>query len=131
MIDEAKLMEEADKALAGSHPWVSGTRVGCAIIAECQDGTVQTFSGANIEGQWMTSIHAEVSALSRMVNGGGRRILEVAIVAPQCERFTPCGACLDWLMQFSDKKTVLLSLGKDGAVKRYYVSEMYPQYPTK
>ena len=61
MID---LLAAAWVAREAAYPHKSGTKVGCAI----RTTTGAVYYGWNVEGLWMTSIHAEVSAISFSVD---------------------------------------------------------------
>lgn len=120
---EGFLLKEAWKARELAYPWKSGTKVGCAILSK--DNNV--FIGYNIEGLWMTSIHAEVCAISKMV-GANERGVAIALVA-ETEFFTPCGACLDWLVQFCEWDSIVLIQNKYGEIKDFRLGALTPFYP--
>ncbi len=126
-MERSELLEIAWGAREFADPWKSGTKVGCAI--ECEDGSI--VAGFNIEGLWMTSIHAEVCAITKLV-GQKQLAIRVAIVA-KTESFTPCGACLDWLMQFSSKNgCVVITENKHGEIKEFKLREdLCPHYPAQ
>jgi len=65
-----------------------------------------------------------------MIAAGDRKIVAVAIAAER-ERFTPCGACLDWIFQFADPETceVYCQSTPNGAVLRYRLGDLMPFYP--
>src|SRR5580692_2283818 len=72
------------------------TKVGCAVLAD--DGRI--FVGCNVEHRFRShDVHAEVNAISSMVAGGSARVRAI-VVAAKREFFVPCGACMDWIMQF-------------------------------
>ncbi len=82
--------------LARAHARVlGGTAVGCAVL-----GRAGKFSqGCNIEHRFRShDIHAEVNAISSMVTTGETELRAIAIAAER-ERFSPCGACLDWIFE--------------------------------
>jgi len=123
-METQELLEIAWGARGSAWPWKSGTKVGCAI--ECSDGSIVV--GSNIEGLWMTSIHAEVSAITKVVEKK-QLAVKVAIVA-KTKSFTPCGACLDWLMQFSTKDCLVITENKQGEIREYRLREdLCPNYP--
>lgn len=122
MIDY-ELLAEASRARDKAYPWKTGTKVGCAI--RTKGGSM--VSGWNIEGLWMTSIHAEVVAVCQLV-GENKRGTKIAIVA-EAKAFTPCGACLDWLIQFCDEDSQVITQNKYKEVKIYKLSELIPYYP--
>ncbi|WP_363326119.1 hypothetical protein [uncultured Pseudokineococcus sp.] len=71
------------------------TRVGCAVLSI--DGGI--WGGCNVEHRFRShDVHAEVNALSSMVANGGTQALAL-LVAAERRRFTPCGACLDWIFE--------------------------------
>lgn len=117
------LLNEARLASKNAIPVRSGIKVGCAIELLGDEVVL----GWNIEGLWQTSLHAEVSAISRIKYTEKHKIQRIAIYAQDVD-FTPCGACLDWLMMFSDEHTILLtSNGKQE--KTYLLKDLYPNYP--
>jgi cytidine deaminase len=107
-----------------AYPHKSGTKVGCAILSDKNN----PYCGWNIEGLWMTSIHAEVNAISKMDVRSGEKIKIIAVVA-ETESFTPCGACMDWIMQFSNDKTIVITQNKHKEVKKYTLNKLVPNYP--
>jgi cytidine deaminase len=117
------LLIKAKEASKNAIPVRSEIRVGCAI--ELSGGRIVT--GWNIEGLWQTSLHAEVSAISKIKTTDKRAIQRVAIYAKGVD-FTPCGACLDWLMMFCNYHTILLT-SNGRKEKAYRVHDLYPGYP--
>ena len=108
------LLEKARLASLNAIPVRSGIKVGCAI--ELLGGEI--IHGWNIEGLWQTSLHAEVSAISRIKFTDKYKIKRIGIYAKDVD-FTPCGACLDWLMMFSDSNTILHT--DNGSVQKTYL----------
>ncbi len=122
-----KLIQSAWSARDHAQPGEDGTMVGCAIKA--YSGRI--FKGWNIRGLWGTSIHAEVCAISQLV-GSGENGIAVAVAA-DVEMFTPCGACLDWLMQFcvTDAPITVCNLESPEGHTTVLLSELYPLYPRR
>ena len=118
-----ELLKIAWNAMELAYPWKSGTRVGCAIRGE--NGEIVT--GFNIEGLWMTSVHAEVTAIMELIRKQTRGI-EIALVA-KTEFFTPCGACFDWLIQFCKPESPIHIQNKRGEINTFVLQELYPSYP--
>jgi cytidine deaminase len=102
------------------------TKVGCAILSD--DGRI--FGGCNAEHRFRChDIHAEVNAISSMVAAGGRHIKAVLIVAER-DRFTPCGGCMDWIMQFGSESTVVaFQAAQNGIFQKYTAGQLMPHYP--
>jgi len=120
---EQKLLDKAWEAREYAYPWKSGTKVGCAIYTE-KGSIVQ---GWNIEGLWMTSIHAEVAAIVQLVKDGSKGIA-IAITS-ETKFFTPCGSCLDWLFQFCHKDSPVLIQNYDRKIYRFVLKDLCPYYP--
>jgi len=105
---------------------LGNTKVGAALRAD--DGRV--FSGCNVEHQFRChDVHAEVNAIASMVAGGSNKIIAMLIVAER-ERFTPCGGCMDWILQFGSKNTIVaFQARRKGRFHRYSARELMPFYP--
>ena len=103
-----------------------GTKVGCAVLTA--DGRV--FLGCNVEHRFRChDVHAEVNAISSMAASGGRLVQAIVVVADR-ERFTPCGGCMDWIMQFgSDETIIAFQAVPDGPMSQYSAGELMPYYP--
>ena len=90
-------LSEAAWAVRESASIIGKTKVGCAL----QTSSGVTVVGCNIEQRFRShDVHAEVNAISSMVAAGEREITYLLVVADR-RRFTPCGACMDWIMQFA------------------------------
>ena len=73
-----------------AHVPYSSFPVGAAILSE----TGKIYAGCNIENAaYPEGWCAETSAISHMIVGGERRIVEIAVVAEKMARITPCGGC--------------------------------------
>jgi cytidine deaminase len=127
-IDDSLLQELASAAWKSrENAYVIGpTKVGCAVLGS--GGKI--FAGCNIEHRFRShDIHAEVNAISTMVANGCKSI-SVILIAAERDRFTPCGACMDWIMQFGTADTLVLFQGKrNGEIQRYTSAQLMPYYP--
>ncbi|WP_411742514.1 cytidine deaminase family protein [Rhodococcus sp. IEGM 1318] len=105
---------------------IGTTAVGCAVLSD--SGAI--WSGCNIEHQFRShDIHAEVNAIGNMISGGEKR-LRIVLIAAQRERFSPCGACLDWIFEFADPECRVIWQGQPGGpLNSKYVRELMPFYP--
>lgn len=123
---EKQLSEQAWRAR--NNAVARKTKVGCALTA---GGKI--FSGCNIEHDWCNSLHAEVVAMSKAVSNGFTDI-EFVLIASDREAFTPCGACIDWLMQFcKEPSKVIVGYQNNPAneVVWFYLTSLMPHYPKK
>lgn len=106
---------------------IGPTKVGCSVLSERS----KIYSGCNVEHRYRShDVHAEVNAITSMIAEGERRLLALAVVAER-ERFTPCGACLDWIFQFADPETcvVFCQAEKNGRVTEYVLKDLMPFHP--
>ena len=104
-----------------------GIPVGASMLTRHQS----IFSGANIEGKWRTSLHAEMNAIAHMCQAGEREIEAMALVTVR-DGFGPCGACLDWLMYLGGPDTEVLTQGNEDTPEIYVIRELrelVPYYP--
>lgn len=102
------------------------TLVGAAVMDE--DGDVHI--GCNVEHKFRShDVHAEVNALSSMVAAGKRRVVAVLVAADR-EFFSPCGSCMDWIMELGGPETAVgVQNIPGGPVKTWTASELMPYYP--
>lgn len=105
---------------------LGNTKVGCSVLTD----RGRVFGGCNVEHMFRChDVHAEVNAISSMVSSGDRTIIAVVIVAER-DRFTPCGGCMDWIMQFGSEDTVVaFQPERGGPLQRYSAHELMPHYP--
>jgi cytidine deaminase len=103
------------------------TKVG-AVVYSYEDEKM--FSGCNVEHRFRShDIHAEVNAISSLVVAGTKTFDMVLIVALR-DKFTPCGSCMDWIMEVSGPKCKIMFQGKpDGEICVYTAAELMPHYP--
>jgi cytidine deaminase len=102
------------------------TKVGAALYSDDH----KIFSGCNVEQVFRShDIHAEVNSISNMVTAGYKKFYAILIVAER-KRFTPCGSCMDWIMQFggNDCKVGYQS-EKSGKITIHAARELMPFYP--
>lgn len=97
--------------------------VGAAI--EGPDG--RTWAGANFENvSFGATICAERAAVAGMVAEGGKEISRLAVVT--ADGGTPCGACLQVLLEFApDPHNVDILVSDDsGNIAEYKLAELIP-----
>jgi cytidine deaminase len=102
------------------------TKVGAAALSS--SGAVSI--GCNVEHKFRShDIHAETNAISSMAATGQHVMVAIAVVAER-ERFTPCGACLDWIWEFGGEHCmVIIQNTPGGAVEVLSASDLMPHYP--
>jgi cytidine deaminase len=105
---------------------VGKTKVGCAIRTR----SGQVFAGCNVEHRFRChDVHAEINAITTMVASGERDPL-VFVIAAERDRFTPCGGCMDWIMQFGGPSAVVAFQSAPGSPFTIHTAkELMPYYP--
>ena len=112
---------------ARSHAKVyGGTKVGCADLS----ASGQVYVGCNVEHRFRShDIHAEVNAIGAMVATGDSVLTAILVVAER-ERFTPCGACMDWIFELAGPDCLVGFQPAPGApIQKYTAHELMPSYP--
>jgi cytidine deaminase len=101
-------------------------KVGCAVLSAAG----RLFSGCNVEHRFRShDVHAEVNAITSMVTAGERGIAAILVVAEK-ELYTPCGACMDWVLQFGGPACrVGYQSRRGGDVSSWSAGELMPFYP--
>jgi cytidine deaminase len=105
---------------------IGNTKVGCALSSS--SGNI--YFGCNVEHKYRChDVHAEVNALTAMV-AAGESSVEIIVIVAEREKFTPCGGCMDWIMQFGGKNAVVAFQNvEDGDFTVFTANELMPHYP--
>ena len=116
-----KLIEAAIKAKEKAYAPYSDFRVGAALLA---DGKI--FTGFNIENaSYSLTVCAErVAAINAFVDGS-KNFKKIAIASDGENFILPCGACLQFLAEFSKDMEVILVNNK-GESKVTTLKELLP-----
>ena len=126
--DDIAFRQLAEAAWAvRQHARVIGrTKVGCALLAD--DGRM--FLGCNVEHRFRChDVHAEVNAITNMISAGAQKFSALVIAADR-ERFTPCGGCMDWIMEFGGPDAAIGFQAKPGGdIVQYTAHDLMPHYP--
>ena len=116
------LLRIAKEASYNAYVPYSRFNVGAAL--ECDDGTV--FTGCNVENAaFGSTICAERTACVKAVSEGHKSFKRIAIYADSQNWATPCGACRQFMAEFSPEMEVLCSRG-DGRYVSYKLNELLP-----
>lgn len=120
---QTELHAAAKKAMALCHAPYSKFPVGAAILAD--DGNVYT--GANIENlSFPEGWCAETTAISHMVMGGARKIVEIAVIAEKLALCPPCGGCRQRIKEFAGPETKIYLCDDAGVKKTMTMEELLP-----
>ena len=119
---DRELMDIAEKAAKNSYSPYSRFPVGAAL--ECRDGTVYT--GCNVENAALGStICAERTAAVKAVSEGHTDFSRIAIWGEGRDYCKPCGACRQFLAEFSIDMEVLCAKA-GGRYVSYKLRELLP-----
>jgi cytidine deaminase len=95
----------AVKALSKAYAPYSNFRVGAALLA---NGKV--FAGFNIENaSYSLTVCAERVAAVNAIVGGCKDFEKIAVATEKESFIVPCGACLQFLAEFSDNLEIILA----------------------
>jgi len=120
-----KLKKSAITSMNNAYSPYSGIKVGAAVL----DERLRVYTGCNIEnGSYGLTICAERVAAAKAVSSGSKYFLYVLVVS-NLEGFAyPCGACRQFLKEFSseneDMKVVVVS--NKGNTRVLKLSELLP-----
>jgi cytidine deaminase len=102
----AELIQAALAARERAHAPYSGYAVGAAL--RTREGRI--FTGCNVENSsYGLSICAERVAATKAVSEGETEFAAIAIVTPSSPPGPPCGACRQFLEEFSPQMEVILA----------------------
>ena len=119
---DRELLNLAQEASEKAYAPYSKFKVGAAL--ECADGTV--FTGCNVENAALGStICAERTAACKAVSEGHRDFCRIAIFAEGENYCMPCGACRQFLSEFSGDMEVLCAKA-GGRYVSYPLSKLMP-----
>lgn len=117
-VPKARLLQSARRAMHHAYAPYSDFHVGAAV--QLDNGKV--FTGCNVENaSYGLTVCAERNAISCAVAASPRgkiRIHAVAVANSRNIACSPCGACRQFIAEFSDDETVVLFQGKKGIVQK-------------
>ncbi|KPF58946.1 cytidine deaminase [Rhizobium sp. AAP116] len=117
------LFEAARDAMKFAHAPYSKFPVGAAIRAD--DGRIYT--GANIENlSFPQGWCAEPTAIGCMIMGGGKKIVEMAVIAEKLALCPPCGGCRQKISEFASADTKIYLCDEVGVQKIMTMDELLP-----
>ena len=117
------LFEAARDAVKHAHAPYSRFPVGAAIRA---DGG-RIYTGANTENlSFPQGWCAEPTAIGCMIMGGGRKIVEMAVIAEKLALCPPCGGCRQKISEFASADTKIYLCDEVGVQKTMTMDELLP-----
>lgn len=118
------LIEAATEARSRAYAPYSIHTVGSAVL----DASGNIHSGCNIEFVTLQqTVHAERTAILKMVSSGSRQLRAVAVVGPYSG--VPCAECRQAIWEFAcaDPDVVVVSAPTDGEVELLRMGDIYPR----
>lgn len=127
---EEKLLETAVGAMYNAYPVLTDFHVGAAVLTSRN----RVYQGCNVESVIAgLGICAERSAINHAIAHGERRIKMIAVAANGEEPLEPCGACRQYIHEFSqladdDIKIVMASVhkGRVRKARRTTIRKLFP-----
>jgi len=118
-----KILKLASEAAKNAYSPYSKFKVGACVLY--QDGTAYT--GCNVENaSYGLTLCAERTAISSAITDGQKtKLIAVAIYSPNAKLCYPCGACRQWISEFSQNATVIVQ-DSDGNPKSFSIKELLP-----
>lgn len=122
-INAGQLFQVADEAANYAYSPYSKFRVGASVLY--QDGSI--YKGCNVENiSYGLTICAERNAISSAVaDGKTTGLIAIAIFSPDSKLCYPCGACRQWIAEFSKNAMVIVE-NTDGQPLFHTISELLP-----
>lgn len=101
----------------------SGFKVGAALL----DDTGAVVAGCNVENvAYPEGTCAEAGAIAAMIAGGGRRIMELVVIADSPTPVPPCGGCRQKIAEFAGPDVPVTLLSLSGARLQTTVGGLLP-----
>ncbi|MFD0943559.1 cytidine deaminase [Savagea faecisuis] len=127
-MEKKQLMELAKEAREHAYVPYSQFKVGAAVLTK--DG--RTFTGCNIENSsYPLTNCAERTAIFKAVSEGATEIEAIAVIGNTTGPISPCGACRQVMIEFSDANTPVYLTNLQGEVEETTVSALLPGAFTK
>ena len=100
------LLSSARQASENSYSPYSEFSVGAAVMYE----SGRIYTGCNVENaSYGLSLCAERCAISSAISTGEKtKIKAIAIYSPTQKKCMPCGACRQWLLEFTNGNTKII-----------------------
>lgn len=119
------LLENAKKASEKTYSPYSNFPVGACVLYE----SGHQYVGCNVENvSYGLTLCAERTAISSAIAQGEKTKIEaIAIYSPKQKSCMPCGACRQWLSEFSkNDQTKIILENEDGKVMVLTLAEIFP-----
>ena len=118
------LIQEAKNASNNAYAPYSKFKVGACALFESGN----TYFGCNVENaSYGLSLCAERNAISSAIAKGEKsKLLAIAIYSPNQNCCVPCGACRQWINEFSKDAKIVLE-NENNEIIIYTIDELLPK----
>lgn len=120
-----ELLENAKEVSKKAYCKYSNFPVGACALFESGN----KYTGCNVENaSYGLALCAERNALSTAIaNGENSKLTKIAIYSPKSPKCYPCGACRQWIKEFSiGYNTEIILEDETGNCCSYYINELLP-----
>lgn len=123
--EERALIQRSEKVIERAYARVTEIQVGSAVLTDSR-----IYEGCNVESMVSgLGICAERNAINHAVihEGRGLKIVALSVAWNRSGLIRPCGACLQYLHEFSEEDVKIIMVEKNSpSVVVGYLSEMLP-----
>ena len=118
-----KYIEEANEILKRAYVPYSKFPVAALLI----DETGKKHRGVNVENaSYGLTVCAERNVIPTAVTEGMKKIKILVVTGGTPEPISPCGACRQFISEFSDEDTIIILANKEMKYKIFKISELLP-----
>ena len=118
-----KYIEEANEILERAYVPYSKFPVAALLIDEKR----KKHRGVNVENaSYGLTVCAERNVIPTAVTEGMKKIKILVVTGGTPEPISPCGACRQFISEFSDEDTIIILANKEMKYKIFKISELLP-----
>ncbi|MDD3149817.1 MAG: cytidine deaminase [Candidatus Gastranaerophilales bacterium] len=123
-MDKTELLAKAKEASKNAYAPYSNFKVGACVLFDSGN----FYTGCNVENvSYGLSLCAERNAISNAISNGEQgKLVSIAIYSPNTEQCVPCGACRQWLVEFSKEAEIILE-DKQNKIISYNINNLLPE----
>lgn len=118
-----ELFQAATQVRSQAYAPYSQFKVGAALKSDDN----QIYIGCNAENiSFPCGTCAEAGAIANMIAHGGKKIIEIVVVADGKDLIAPCGNCLQKIQEFAIAETKIHLADLHGIKKTFGIAELLP-----
>lgn len=118
-----RMIKEAHDKLKNAYSPYSNYQVASCLCSENNN----LYSGVNVENaSYGLTLCAEASAICNLISSGEKKIKSMVILNGLNTLCSPCGACRQRIIEFSDENTIIYLTNANTVIKSFAVDELLP-----